>query len=407
MPLFAEKEDKIFGDILFDIVENTNITRTSPGSKTRAIAQALSKKLGRMWNQFDINMVQSFITGAEGKYLDYIGNLMGVERIGENTAKIASTDKILKFYTDIGTFGNINSNNSISIPAGTVISTQEGGVGIRYFLPYGVILPSGSSEFWVTAESVLPGTKYNVGSKTLVFHDFTNYTDVLNNSLKITNEIEIATARSVESDSNYRFRIANQTLAAAKANETAVRMAALVIPGVADVILTPYANGIGTFDLLIKSTSPTVPDGVILAVQAAMRNIVAMGIVPTVRKPREIGVAITGTLIFRKKISETDQQSIIAAVTDNVINYINNLDIGEELIVNEIIERVMATSDLIKNIGSANKPFDSIHLYKPSKLEDNRMRTTALGDYSPEADEKLFVENMYAGTTPILFRASL
>lgn len=406
MPIFSEKEDKIFGDLLFDIVENTNITRTSPGSKTRAIAQTLAKKLGKMWTQFDINMVQSFITGAEGKYLDYIGNLMGVERIGENTAKISGADKVIKFYTDIGTFGNINSGSSISIPAGHIISTGENATGLRYLLPYAVILPSGSSEFYVTAQSVLPGTRYNVGVRTLIHHDFTNYADVINSSLKVTNDTEITNARSVESDANYRFRIANQVTSAAKANETSVRLAALVVPGVADLIITPYANGIGTFDLIIKSTSPTVPAGVIAAVEEALRSTVALGIVPTVRKPREVGVSLTGTLIFRKKISAADQQAIISAATDNVVNYINNLDIGEDFIVNEIVERVMATSDLIKNMGSAGKPLDTIHLYKPSKLEDNRMRTTALGDYTPEADEKLFVENSFAGATPILFRAS-
>ena len=41
MPLFAETEEKIFGDILFDVVSTTNISRTSPGSKARISSHAL------------------------------------------------------------------------------------------------------------------------------------------------------------------------------------------------------------------------------------------------------------------------------------------------------------------------------------------------------------------------------
>jgi uncharacterized phage protein gp47/JayE len=406
MPLYAETEEKIFGDLLFDIVENTNITRTSPGSKTRAIAKALSKKLGRMWTQFDVNMVQSYLSGAEGKFLDYIGNMMGVERLGESTASISSADQIVKFYTDIGTFGDINGASSISISAGTIISTQKNGTGVRYIVPFTVVLPSDQDTFYIPVESIISGSNANVGAKTLIYHDFTSYTDVLNNTLKITNESEIANGRFVENDTNYRFRIANQVLASERANDTAVRLASLIVPGVSDAVVLPFARGIGTYDVLIKATTPKVPTTLISAVQESVNAVSALGIVPLVRKPREIGVSLVGTLTLKRKVSSADEASIIQAATDNVINYINNLDIGEELIVNEIVERVLSTSDVIKNIGVTGKPLDSLYIHKPSKLEDSKTRETLITDYAPEYDEKLFVEDQYAGSTPILFRVS-
>ena len=404
MPLFAETEEKIFGDILYDLVSNTALTRSSPGSKTRALAQAVSKKMGRMWRQFDVNMVQSFLNGAEGKYLDYLGSMMGLPRLGEKPATIVREDKIVKFYTDLGTFGTINGTASITILAGQIISTGESSTGTLYRMPYTTILPSSETEYFVAVESLATGDAANVGKDTLVYHDFINYTDSANSTLKVTNVAEIFMSRAVESDANYRFRIANQVLAAEQANITAIRLAALTTPGVADVISLPFNRGIGTYDLLIKATTPRVPEGLVSSVDAAVSKVTAHGIVPFVRGPREIGMSMVGTITTRKQLTPEEESSILAAATSNVTSYINNLDIGEDFVIEEIIERVLSASTLVKNLGNISKPLDELYIYKQSKLQDNKVRESLIADYTPRSDEKLFVEDQFAGTTPILFR---
>jgi uncharacterized phage protein gp47/JayE len=404
MPIFAEREDKIFGDILFDLVENTNLTRSSPGSKTRALAQAISKKLGRMWTQFDTNMVQSFINGAEGKYLDYIGSMMGVPRLGERPASIVRDDKLIKFYTDIGTFGTINGGSSITISAGEIISTGKDQTGTLYKLPYTTILPFDVSEYYVAAESIATGDAANVGKGTLVNHSVTSYIDQLNKTLKVTNTAEIFMSRGIETDTNYRFRIANQVIAAEQANTTAIRLAALTVPGVADVVNLPFNRGIGTFDLLIKATTPRVPEGVLTAVDVAVSRVKAEGIVAYIRKPKETGVSMVGTITTKRKLTAEEESGIISAAQENVRAYIDNLDIGEEFIVNEVVERVMSVSDLIRNLGTTGQPLDQLFIYKESRLSDNKVRENLIADYRPQAEEKLYVEDRYAGDTPILFR---
>lgn len=406
MPIFAESESKIFGDLLYDVVNNTNITRTSPGSKTRALAQALSKKLGRQWKVFDRNVALGFLDGANGKYLDFIGQMLGLPRAGETTASSSAADRLVRFYVDIGTFGTINSGSSIILPAGTLVSTASGGTGTVYRLPYQTLLVSGQSEAYVSVEAVRSGTAANVSANQLRFHDFTNYTDSLNNSLKVNNEGDMNLGREVEGDTNYRFRLSNQVIAAEAANLTAIRLTALSVPGVSDVSIIPYYHGIGTFDVLIKATVPTVSASLEYAVWEAVFKKAGFGNVANVRGPLEIGVSMIGELTFKKKIATSEQDNIIDSVTTNITSYIDNLDIGEEIIFNEMIERVMGTSDLIKNVGSTTKPFEKVFIHRPSKLEDNKVRSTLLDDFAPEADEKLLVENQYAGSTPILFRAA-
>lgn len=357
-----------------------------------------------MYRKFDTNILISYLDGANGVYLEFLADMFGIERLGEQSASISSAERNVKFYVDVGTFGDINSGLPISIPAGTIVSTGPGATGISYLVPFTVILSTTDTFFYVPATSTRAGSDQNVGSRQLVFHDFIGYTDSINDSLKVVNDAEISIAQDVESDTNLRFRVANRVVSAEAANETSIRIAALSVPGVADLILLPFHKGIGTTDLLIKATVPSVPDGLLLAVQNIVDSQKASGTIVTVRGPRETGFSIVGTLTMRRKLSSTEESSIISAVTSNITTYVNSLDIGEEFIVNEAVERVMATSAEIKNVGVANQPFDSLFIYRESKIQDNKVRNTLLGDYTPDSDERLIVESRFAGNAPILFK---
>jgi len=407
MTLFSQSKERILGDILVDIVDNTVVSKVSIGSKTRAIAEATASKLGQMYRKFDLNVAQSFLSAAEGKYLDFIGDMMGVARLGNETAEVTSSESNVKFYVDTGTFGDINSGSSITITAGTTVSTGSAGSGVIYTVPYNVILSSTASETYVAVRALKSGADSNIGARQLTYHNFINYADVGNESLKVMNEAEILKGQDGEVDTNYRFRISQQVTTVEAANQTSIRIAALTTPGVADVIIIPFYRGIGTYDLLIKSVTPVLPTGLVDVVSESVSKVTAQGIVHNVRGPKEIGVSLVGTILLKKKLSAAEESSILNSVTSNVSDYINSLDIDEELIVNEMIERVMSTSDEIKNIGSATKPFDSLYIYKPTKLDDNKIRSTLIGDYDPEEDERVIVETTYAGNTPILFRTKV
>jgi hypothetical protein len=91
-----------------------------------------------------------------------------------------------------------------------------------------------------------------------------------------------------------------------------------------------------------------------------------------------------------------------------MFDYIDNLDIGEELIINEIVQRVMAVDDNIKTIGSAGKPIDEILLWKKeSRLSVIKTSKTLFSpggspsDYAPAEDEKLLIELIQVTGNPI------
>lgn len=392
MPLFERSFNDLMQDSMVDLIQNTRLTRITPGAKARAILEATNRNLNEAYRTFDLNFSRAFISGASGRYLDFIGEMLGLGRDGVLTANASADSKTVKFFVEIGTFGDINSGSSIVIPQGTNIATSAELNDIVYRTVVPTVLSLSASEAFVSVEAITSGRSANVGPSALQFHDFLTYTDVDNDSLKVINVGSIQGGAEVESDTNYRFRLSRQTLNAERANPTAIRTASLLIPGVADVSVIPFFKGVGSFRVLIKSTTPTVAESLIEAVNAAISEIAAQGIIAEAERPKESGMQFTIKLTFRRKLPGAERDSIEDAVRTAMRSYINGLDIGEDFIVNEGVQRVLDVSEDIKDIGKPTKPFDEIFVHRETRLRDNRIRTEVLGNLTPEVFERLIIE---------------
>lgn len=399
--LLTRDSERILGEVLYDVATTTGLTKTSPGGKMRALLEATSKETGRLYAQMDVNIIQAFLSGASDKYLDFIGELLAMPRLGQENASVSAGHKNIKFYVDSGTFGDINDSASILIPSGTLIGTLPAGRGTQFRLVYDVLLSSAKSEVWVAVEALQQGTGGNVGADQLVYHNFNNYADYLNDTLKVTNLADVLSGQEPENDENYKYRLSNALLAAEQANSMAIRLAALSVPGVADLVFLPYHRGLGSFDIIIKSVNPRTTNALLSAVQNAVANVTAMGVVPTVRAPTEVGTSISILLKLKEAVSDDTAIDIIANVRQSVGNYVNNLDIGEELVINEIVQRVMETDERIKDMGKPGKPLEAIYLYRPTRLEDNKVRQTLTGNYVALTDERVIIETVETIGDPV------
>ncbi len=392
MPILFEKSfEKLQGESMAELTSSTPITRITPGSKAKAVLQTLNKKLNKSYQEMDLNFVQAFLPFAQGKFLDYTGEMLGLPRLGAQRATASADSKAVRFYVDTGTFGDINGSSNISIPAGTRLSTQRGGVGIVYRVAVTTVLLAGLSEQYVAVESLKDGDTQNLGINTLRFHSFTGLSGDPT-LLKVNNPGSIFNGASLETDTNYRFRIAAQALTGERANETAIRLALLVVPGIADLVAIPYARGIGTYDVIIQSVVPNTPANIVEAARAAVSRVVAQGVEVQVERPRLTGMSFQVSVTWRDGTPEADRRSIKTRIIDALSRYVNNLVIGEEFIVNEAIERIMAVDNRIKNIGSAQKPLDAMFIHRESKLRDNKIKEELLGDFDSDDDERLIIE---------------
>jgi uncharacterized phage protein gp47/JayE len=384
-----------------DLSKNTSITRLSPGGFARAILESINRRISEAYDVFDLNLARAFVSSAPGQYLELIGALLGVTRLSSAAASVDQDTQVIKFYVSSGTFGSINNSNNITIPQGTILSTEDNNGGVQYRTIQTHTLVAGQSTAWVAAEAIVPGEDANVGSKSLVFHSFTNYSDSDNKTLLVTNVYPIANGKNFESDENFRFRIVNRVLESEAANIVALRLAALTTPGVADIVVIPRYKGIGTFGLIIKSTLPTVSQTLIDNVTANIYNVQAFGDIAYVKGPKETGFSFRTTIHYDQRLPDDELKMIEDDLETNVTEYVNNLDIGESLAINRMVAELFSINAHIANIGESGRPLEEVYIYNESRLEDNRVRRTLLGDYVPESDERIIIEPSI--DSPIIF----
>jgi uncharacterized phage protein gp47/JayE len=169
-------------------------------------------------------------------------------------------------------------------------------------------------------------------------------------SLDLIGEL-LACAREVnEPDGDYRYRISKQTLTLASANATAIRLAALSVEGVKDVIMKPYTHGTGSGSLYVITDNPSQAALVLGQVQNAVEDVMAYGVRISTFSPLTLPVEIYARLIFDKKASDLDQRLVRNQATQALKDYVNSRGPGESLVINEMIQRLMQVSDLIHDV---------------------------------------------------------
>jgi len=176
-------------------------------------------------------------------------------------------------------------------------------------------------------------------------------------------------------------------------------LAALSTPGVANVILQSRSKGIGTFTIFVKSVTPSVSDQLIDNIDANIIAVVAEGSKAFVERPEETGMSMTISLRYINGIADNERDQIEDQVDLAITEYVNNLDLGDEFIVNELTERILSVSPSIKDLGEPNRPIDEVFLHRPTRLQDNKIREELLGNYVSKITERVIIEPSLA--TPI------
>jgi len=393
-----DKYEKLVASALSELRSATDITQLAPGAKARALLEIVSRETGNLYNSFSIELMQTFARYATGANLDLIGELVGVRRRQANRNTITAQSKIQKFYVDNGVFDSINGGAPFIIPTGTEIrttSTNANDPAIVYITTTDTTCGLGMSEAFAGIKSVEFGVNANIGAGTLTIHNFAGYTDVSNNSLKTTNVDGIIYAESQETDANFRYRVVNQALVGEAANITAIRIASLSVPGVADVYLDRFSRGIGTGAVYVKAITPEPSEFLLLSVQNEIDTAHAFGNLIEARAPKSVGVEVVVKLHLYQAIPQLEQDNLKARVREQMFRFINGLDINETFELADLVRVVTSTDPNIRSIGTPQQPFNLVMIYKYSAADDKRIGREinyALGKYETRAYERVIVE---------------
>ena len=375
-------------DILGALTQ-TGITQTAAGGKARAFCDIVGDQLGTMETNEFLNLGETLIHYATGENLDFLGEIFGVYRLGIQIASIAQADNNFTFYVaGGGTFGSINSGLPINIPAGTQILTQASG-GPIFLTDSSFTLNAGDTQQFFSAYSATPGASANASAG--VFNQWAGnipYSKSAFGSLLVTNSYGVVGGRDAETDDNYRYRIQQMLQGRNGANEAAMRFQLLQVPGIQDIVFTRLA---GTFNCYVYGIAPQPAPSLLDAVQTTIDDNVAFPLTGTAIAPDLVGFSLVTTLSLPTSLSATDQDMVIANAVAAAQDYIDNLGVGQELVINAIAERIFGADARILDVGQPNDQIPEIFIWR-SRDDGTRYSRFLLGNYTPATGERIVVE---------------
>jgi uncharacterized phage protein gp47/JayE len=381
------KSPAVYQAEILQILTNSGIKQTNPGGKARAFADIIAAKIGELEARQFINLTQTLLPYATDESLDFLGEIYGVARIPRTDAAVDASEGSFKFYVRTGTFGSINSGQSITIPAGTRIFSDSTRLG--YLTSTSTILSASATEQFFSVDSLSTGSQGNSAPAVFTKHNFTNYADSNFGSLLVTNVFGVTGGRDTEDDEAYRFRINLKLQSTGGASENDLRASILKIPGIQDVVFKPLA---GTFLAYIYGISPVVSTTLMQTVQEQINQSTAFPLTGTAVAPDLIGISLNTTIKLVSGLSQTDISLVLSTASKAASDYINNLRVGDVLVINQISDTIRNSDNKILDVGDPNRPIQDIFIWR-SRLDATRYSRFLVNNYTPAIGERIVVES--------------
>jgi len=410
MPFFPRAQQEIVNNGLRKLRDHAGITQSSPGSKARFFLETMAQEQAIQNNIFDTNLPQAYIQSCSGQFLDFFGDLLGEPRLIGTHAE-SGTDNFI-WYVNGGTFGSINNGNGISIPAGVTVMTEApdvelvttGIVGLEnvtYITAAPTFCPPGSSFITTPLRASIEGKAGNVPPGVLTGHSFTDYTQVSSGTLRCTNRFSIDSGAERETDGSYRYRLLQVFKSREKATKAAIRLAALSVPGVSDIIMLNCEQGPGTCTVYIQSSTPTVSNELVGRVSFATELVTSEGIRLYISPSNPLGLEFVLAVNWRSSVTEEEKVIEYQDIREAVGRTLNTIKMGEPVIIEDLLVMALRAAPSALSIGRA-KPnsFEEVYVYRSSPTRQGYIRSRLYADIvTPLYNERIILEaaNAYNG----------
>lgn len=150
-----------------------------------------------------------------------------------------------------------------------------------------------------------------------------------------------------ETDDDYRARITNQVYVVAGANLTSIRLKALAVDNVKNLVFKQYTHGAGSFTCYVISNDPTQDRSTVAAVQSVIDDTKAYGVYAEVSSPVLIPVELQVRLVFSSDASTAEKGTVRQNVSNAIRDYIDGLNMGDGFVLNDAIQSIMDVSPKI------------------------------------------------------------
>ena len=354
--------------------QNTPVNNFNQQGISKALLDILGTELERYYNSLEYVYRAIDPTRSTGSDLDKLGYLVGETRTDSVTPSDYSETNFY-FYIDprinMGLSSLIKRSYSFEernvliskgflvndangepkelvIPKNTIVQNADG--TISYTIIKSVSLSNDEAYAGIVATN--SGPAYNIQTNVLIAHTLQQIPELrkISQYIKCSNRFPITNGKYSLTDEEFRYKIATSR-SAIRANELSIKRSALSVPGVRDILFEKNKYGNGTVNLIIDGTSPLISQGLIDTVTEKIQQELSYGDTIYVSRPLYLGVEINFGIVT--EIGAQDELGIRQQVRSNVIQYINDLPIGGEIIWDRIIAialNVPGVEDIIPKI---------------------------------------------------------
>lgn len=359
----------VFYDGKARLQQYTPINNFNMQGISKGLLDIISLEMERFYDGADYLSKTIDPTRAVGLDLENIGYLMGERRAsGANAGDFTTSNfyfyidpkigysahsLIEKFYSaaEIQTLVDNNlivldtstQEYSIRIPNGTTVSNTGGSVS---YTTTGDVFLTGTNDSYIGITSVASGPSSNVETNVLITHSIFQIPELrkIARYIKCTNSFPIQNGTFSQSDEQLRYKISTKG-SAYQGNELFMRRTALQTPGIRDILFEKNKFGAGTVHIIIDAVSPLASEGLIAAVKQNIQNTASYGDIIFVSRPEYLGVEINFTI--QVEPGTVDPLSIRNQVRNAMIQYINDLPIGGEIVWNRLVSIALDTSGVV------------------------------------------------------------
>ncbi len=317
-------------------VDYKRIDSTSPlddlvvGSVTRTLGEAIGREIATVYQQINRAYLSAFVDTAEGKSLDLVVSILGIERFTKDYA--------------IGTvtfFRNASEKGSITIPEGTLLTTSKGEVAFRTIQMR--TLQQGQSRINVPIRAD-KNFKGEAGSNIAV-GEITELSQPIAGIDRLTNFDSPTLALKNESDDELRARAKAALNARSKGTLAALKMAVEGSHASLAEVWEPNGPAAkrtspGLVKLLVESKPGFFP-----GLQSAVEQCRAAG-VRTVLVARYIYVKPKVEIYLKSSLPSKGKEKVMAEVVAAFQKYFDGLLSGDPARSEEMLKAVRAVKDV-------------------------------------------------------------
>jgi uncharacterized phage protein gp47/JayE len=341
----------------YDSTRLSNITNFQTGSVAGMIARNLANSLSNLYQINNRTYEAGFLSLAKGNDLDNHADGWGLTR--QNGAFATG---IIKLTIGSGGTTLVVNNNYVAVSA---IAGQT--LGFQITSPvtgFSYETAPGTSSYY-NVQAVAIGSKYNIGANTvsILYNSASFATDVTADAnITVSNPIltndgllnTFSGGQDIETDDDLRTRIYRKANKLGRASLPAMKAALEDLDFVKNVKILDYetnpdldadtfyvyAVGDSGLKLLTDTTSKT-------NLRNEINEYRPVGTQFSILSPMGIFINFSGTAtLFQEDGINTTQT--LSAIETNITNYINNLQIGEDVIYSQLIEEAMIVPGVYK-----------------------------------------------------------